>query len=143
MVAVYTDASVANGEAVATCFIVSSDNFIGYNSFFYKDVSSSLHGELLGIRDGLRYAVSIVGSAEDITLYSDSNSALDMCKRGCDDNSKCAMQFRNIVSEIKDICSGHYVNFLLIKGHQVGHNPNKVVDLVSYSLLRQNKEERK
>lgn len=143
MIEIYTDASVAKGKAVATCFIISTDYFIGYDSFEYIGVNSSLHGELLGIRDGLKYACKLVRMNEPITVYCDSNSALDLIKtRNHKRDSKSSTQFKTIVSEIQEICKEHFVNFLLIKGHQTGHNPNKVVDLVSNTLLRYSLNER-
>lgn len=141
MIEVYTDASVAKGKAVATCFVISSDNFIGYNSFEYKNVSSSLQGELLGIRDGIEYAIKCVPSREPVTVYCDSNSALSLVK--CKNNdAKNAKRFKEIVADIHLLCKNRCVNFLLIKGHQMEHNPNKVVDLISNSVLRLSLKER-
>lgn len=135
MTEIYTDASVSSGKAVATCFIVSSEYFLGYNSFAYSGVNSSLHGELLGIRDGLKYALQSVKKNEPIVVYCDSNSALQLIKSK-KANVKCNRQFNSLVTEINNLCKDHFINFLLIRGHQVEHNPNKVVDLISNTVLR-------
>lgn len=135
MLEIYTDASVSKGNAVATCFVTSTDNFVGYNTFEYVGVNSSLHGELLGIRDGLKYASKCAKKKERLTVYSDSNSAIQLIKSKRLD-SKNAKPFKSIVTEINSLCNDYSVNFLLIKGHQIEHNPNKVVDLMSNTVLR-------
>ena len=135
MIEVYTDASVAKGRAIATCFIISSQNFIGCDSFEYSDVKSSLHGELLGIRDGLAYAIKSVPGNEPITVYCDSNSALMLVKQK-NPEVKTSKKFKEILTDVKSLTQGRCVNYILIRGHQIEHNPNKVVDLVSNSVLR-------
>lgn len=135
MIEVYTDASVAKGRAIATCFIISSQNFIGCDSFEYSDIKSSLHGELLGIRDGLSYAIKSVPGNEPITVYCDSNSAL-MLVKSKNPEVKTSKKFKEILTDVKRLTQGRCVNYLLIRGHQIEHNPNKVVDLVSNSVLR-------
>jgi len=142
MVEIYTDASVSSGNAVASCFVITEDYFLGYNSFSYSDVNSSLHGELLGIRDGLKYALGVTKDNDCIVVYCDSNSALQLIdsKRLDSKNNK---QFKTLLSDIHDLCKGHFVNFLLIKGHQIEHNPNKIVDLMSNTVLRYKTCERK
>jgi ribonuclease HI len=135
MIDLYTDVSVCKGSAVATCFVISTDYFLGYNSFKYESVNSSLQGELMGIRDGLSYVKSLTKSHELINVYSDSYSAVQLIKsKGY--TSKGNKQFETLVSDIQKLCNGQNVNFLLIRGHQVEHNPNKVVDLISNSVLR-------
>lgn len=135
MTEIYTDASVGSGKAVATCFIVTTDYFLGYKSFEYSGVNSSLHGELLGIKDGITYALEHVKKNEPIIVYCDSNSALQLIKSK-KANAKSGKQFNSLVTEINNLCKGHFINFLLIRGHQVEHNPNKVVDLISNTVLR-------
>ena len=135
MLEVYTDVSVSKGSAVATCLVASTDNFVGYNTFEYSDIHSSLHGELLAIRDGLKYATENCTINETLTVYSDSNSALQRVKsRSCESNA--TKHLKSIITEICSLCDDYTVNFLLIKGHQIEHNPNKVVDLMSNTVLR-------
>lgn len=133
MIEVYTDASVARGAAMVTCFIITSDQFIGANTTKYTNIGSSLQAEFLGIRDGIRY-VSDRKKSDDIVVYCDSQSAIDLIQRR--DDTGVDVPFANVVDEILTLCSGRNVSFILIKGHQLSHNPNKVVDLMSNSLLR-------
>lgn len=133
MFEIYTDASVSNGNAVSTCLVISPDAFIGYTVNRYTGISSSLHGELLGILDGIRYAKKAVLKPEDKTvLYSDSNSAVSLL------NSK---KYSNavdtsILQAIYDECADYDITFEVVKGHQSSHNPNKIVDLTSNTVLR-------
>lgn len=136
MYELYTDAAVSKGNAVATCFLLGSDNYLGYNSFEYQNISSSLHSELLGIRDGLRYAKQVgVQSTDILTVYSDSNSAIQLITKQKEDPT-VPRKFKNIVTDINSECEGMLVSFRLIQGHQTNHNPNKVVDLSSNTILR-------
>lgn len=141
MIEIYTDASVSKGNAVATCFVLSSEFFLGCNTFVYDNVSSSLHGELLGIRDGVAYALESDKSKAPITVYCDSNSALTLVKSKCID-ARTSGRFKSILEDIKKLTKGRCVNYLLIRGHQKEHNPNKVVDLTSNSVLRLNSRKR-
>lgn len=133
MFEIYTDASVSKGKAVATCLVISTDAFLGYEVNNYTDVTSSLHGELLGILDGIRYAKQNALTPKDnVTLYSDSCSAVSLL------NSKTTNNVfsKNLVKQIHAECDGYNVQFKLVQGHQSAHNPNKVVDLTSNSVLR-------
>ena len=130
----YTDASVANNTAVATCLLLGSTNYIGYNSYNYEYVTSSLHAELLGILDGLRFArASGLSTNNYLTVYSDSNSAIQIITNK---KHRKPQQFRQIIANINKECEHIFVTFKLIKGHQLEHNPNKIVDLTSNTILR-------
>lgn len=133
MIAIYTDASVSQGSGVATCLVISSDAFIGYNVTSYDSVTSSLHGELLGILDGIRYVKSCNLHSDDaITLYSDSHSAVSILRNNCND-----LAFgKELIADIRKECIGLNIEFEVVKGHQSAHNPNKVVDLTSNTVLR-------
>lgn len=133
MIEVYTDASVFKGLAVCTCFVVTSDQFIGAKTKSYNNINSSLQGELLGIRECLDYVLNRTESG-NIVVYCDSQSAIDLIERRRDGEEGCL--FSNIVDEILTLERERDVSFILIKGHQINHNPNKVVDLMSNSLLR-------
>ena len=133
MTEVYTDASVSNGKAVVTCLVLNPTSFIGCDVNDYTNIKSSLQGELLGIRDALKYALSHIESAEEIVVYCDSNAALEIV------NSISTYKpdkFSNIVKDIIRLTTGRTVKYELIKGHQAEHNPNKVVDLICNSVLR-------
>lgn len=134
MVMVYTDASVSKGDAMVACFIISSDSFIGFNTFEHTDVTSSLNGELIGIRDGLDYAIKCgVSADEEIVVYTDSKAAIQSVQS---ENLSCVpRQFKQLVSEIHQLCEGFSVDFVRVKGHSKEHNPNKVVDVMCNTLL--------
>lgn len=135
MISIYTDASVSKGSAVATCIILSTDTYIGYNVFSYENVSSSLHGELLGILDGIRYAKELgIDAKEPVTIYSDNSTAVHLATKKSSELKE--IPFRNLVTEIHDECADLFVTVRLIRGHQTEHNPNKVVDLTSNTVLR-------
>lgn len=133
MFEIYTDASVSNGNAVSTCLVISPDAFIGYTVNKYTNISSSLHGELLGILDGIRYAKAAVLKPEDAAiLYSDSNSAVSLLNSKKYSNAVDP----NILKSIYEECTNYNITFEVVKGHQSSHNPNKIVDLTSNTVLR-------
>ena len=125
----YTDASVANKHAVTSCLLLTTDNFLGCSSKEYSNVNTSLQGELLAIRDGLEYLNS-TGKRATVQLYCDSFAALQLVE---DPDPK---KFRKLIDEIHQLTVGLDIKYNLIQGHQVGHNPNKVVDLICNTVLR-------
>ena len=137
MIEVYTDASVSNRKAVVTCLALEPSSFIGCNVNEYTNVASSLHGELLGIRDALEYVLKHTELTDPIVIYCDSNTALEMVNKRTSKNSD---RYSNIIRDIRKLKETHEVTLKLIKGHQSAHNPNKVVDLISNSVLRNSQE---
>ena len=135
MIKIYTDASVAVpiGKAVTTCFVLSSSNFIGYNTVEYDMLNSSLQGELCGIRDGLNYLKDRLRTKDKVVLYCDSQEAINLVN-----GIHIAVEKtdRDIVKEIQALLKDVDVKLVLIRGHRKDHNPNKVVDLISNSVLR-------
>ncbi len=131
MIEVYTDVSVRNGNAVATCFILTSTHFIGSRTFEYKNVCSTLQGELLGLLDAIRFLKKVTVVKEPIRMFCDSEDALKQVN-GCSKSPT----FKSLVASIHSECENVDVEFKYVKGHQRNHNPNKVVDLVSKSVLR-------
>ena len=106
MISIYTDASVSKGSAVATCIILSTDTYIGYNVFKYENVSSSLHGELLGILDGIRYAKTLgINAKEPVIIYSDNSTAVQLSGKKSSDLKD--IPFKNLVTEIHKECSDY------------------------------------
>lgn len=136
MIEIYTDVSIAKGHGVATCFILTPVNFMGYNTFEYTDINSSLQGELFGIRDGLKYALSVLDTEDVMTVYCDNKAAIALIQAVME--NKSITKFKTIVNNIVKMCEGKDIRFVLIQGHQTSHNPNKIVDLISNSVLRLN-----
>lgn len=132
MIEIYTDASVAEHQAVTTCLLLSDSQFIGYNVIQHIKIRSTLQSELLGIKEALAYADSKNLLQDFTTLYCDSVAAVELVNR--EDLSGC--KYSDIVKDIKDIKNSHNITIKYYKGHQSCHNPNKVVDLVSKSVLR-------
>lgn len=131
MVSVYTDASVRKGKAVASCFVISDDSFIGYRVFEYTNVCSALQGEMFAIRDALTYVVDELGYTDEIDFYCDSEAAIKQVT--C--TAPIAL-FKNVVLKIVEKTKKAKVNFLYVRGHQYNRNANKIVDLTSNSVLR-------
>ena len=128
---IYTDASVANKQAVTSCLLLTADNYLGCSSEKYENVATSLQGELLAIRDSLKYLISI-GKKAPVLINCDSYAALQLIQ------DKDPKKFRKILDEIHHLERGFDITYKLIQGHQVEHNPNKVVDLICNTLLRSN-----
>ncbi len=130
MIDVYTDVSVRKGKAIATCFVISPLNFLGCRTFEYTGVCSALQGELLGIRDGLNYVLNELIIDDAVTVHCDSISAVEQVN-----GTSPLKQFQKITKSIHSMCADKEVCFEYIKGHQATHNPNKIVDLISNSVL--------
>lgn len=136
MVEIYTDASVANGRAVATCFILTDSNFIGCKTSEFERVETSLEGELEGAIAAIEYAQEIL-PLYNCTLYSDSISLIRLTQTNLKKSkNKQAVMHRNRLSRLQNLLRNHSIKLELIKGHSMKHNPNKVVDLISNSILK-------
>ena len=130
MVNVYTDASVAHGKSVNTTFIIDDNCFLGCETFSHAPVSTSLEGELYGINDALDYIIKHYGDTNlPMVLWCDSDAAISYI-------DKQATEYTSIVNSIKSKMTKLDLELKLIRGHQVKKNPNKVVDILSNSILR-------
>lgn len=137
MVNIYTDASVANDHAVTTCFILTDFNFLGHSVFNHDGIATSVLGEILGAIYGIHYAESVVDMNDTIVLHSDSSTLSYLLQYNLDDsNYKQVQLYREELKELRDLLNKYNIELTLIKGHQSEHNPNKVVDLISNSILR-------
>ena len=125
---IYTDASVANSKAVTSCLLLTDDYYLGCSSKKYDNVVTSLHGELLGIRDAILYLIN-TGKEAPATIHCDSYTAIKCVQ---DPEST---KFRKLIDEIHQLESGRNITYELIRGHQIEHNPNKVVDLICNTIL--------
>lgn len=142
MVNIYTDASVRNGKAVATCFIITSKTFIGHNVFEFDNVDTSTLGEIMGAINSIKYAESVTDMSDEIYLFSDSYAMRNLLKHDIKASQYSqVVLYREQLSELKELINKYNIQIKLIKGHQINHNPNKVVDLISNSVLRFNVKE--
>lgn len=141
MIDIYTDASVGNRHAVTACIVLTDKNYIGYRTFESPDVSTSIHGEILGAINAITCAKSMISfDGEHVTLYVDSIALLNLLK--CDltyTTNKQAIRYSKELRELRDLLDKNNIDIRLIRGHKIDHNPNKVVDLMSNSMLRYNK----
>lgn len=137
MVKIYTDASVGNGKAVATCFVISSKSFLGHNVFEFSNIDTSTLGEILGAIESIKYTAEHVDTTDKISLYTDSSAVRNLLKHDLRNSTyEQVVLYREYLLELKQLIDKYRITVKLIKGHQTGHNPNKVVDLISNSVLR-------
>lgn len=138
MIEIFTDASVKKSTAVTVCFILTNDNYIGYNSVTHEKITTSVLGEILGAIDAIQYASERLNlKSDDVTLYCDSNAMLNLVK--CDLNhttNKQAIMYRQELQLLQSLAKENNIYMELIRGHAIDHNPNKVVDRLCNSYLR-------
>lgn len=131
MITIYTDASVRKGKAVASCFVISKDNFLGYRVFEYSNICTTLQCELFAVRDALNYVLHEVDDAGPILLYCDSIAAVEQLT-----GTAPTPLFKNVVNNILFLTRDVDIEFLHIQGHQTCRNANKIVDSISNYVLR-------
>lgn len=137
MVKIYTDASVAKGNAVSTCFVLTDTNFLGYNTFSYESVETSVEGELLGILNAAKYYQSLSVEDTDVVIFCDSINAINLIGSvELGDATKQTWRYQDLLESIIQLKQSIGFSLQLIEGHQMSHNPNKIVDLFSNSMLR-------
>lgn len=138
MIEIYTDASVCDNNMVATCFILTDTNFIGHNVIKKSNVSTSLEAEMEGAIAALEYAVSC-NHVQHAKLYCDSISLLRLTQTNlAKTKNKQALLHLDRLLVLQRLLKVYDVTMELIQGHSKNHNPNKVVDLISNSVLRYN-----
>ena len=141
MIEIYTDASVFSGKAVATCFVITDSNFLGYKVTELENVSTSLEGELEGAIAAIEYVRDVL-ALDKVTLYSDSISLIRLTQTNLKTSkNKQAKLHKERLSYLQTLVKGYNIKLSLIQGHSVDHNPNKVVDLISNSVLRYRRKE--
>lgn len=141
MIEIYTDASVSEGKAVATCFVITDANFLGYKVTELENVATSLEGELEGAIAALEYVKDVL-VLDNTTLYSDSISLIRLAQTNLKaSKNKQAKLHNERLSYLQTLVKKYNIKFSLIQGHSVDHNPNKVVDLISNSVLRFKRKE--
>ena len=133
MISIYTDASVSQGVAVASCMLLTNHAYIGFNSTTYNDIWSSQVGELLAIRDGLKLYSETDIKDEEAVLYTDHEYAIRLIEEG--DASKFS-EAQGLLEEIIELAKASSISVQHITAHQSIHNPNKVVDQISRHKLR-------
>ena len=139
MTEIFTDASVNNEAAVATCFCVDDKMFLGHSIFTSTEIHRSQLGELFGAVCALEYVDNQLGLGSDaMTLYTDSQFLIDILDTDVtwhDDDASVAI-FNDYLNKFRAYVATYSIDVKLIPGHQTSHNPNKVVDLISINTLR-------
>lgn len=133
MINVYSDASVSSGIAIVTVIVLTDSAFLGYRTAQFSGINTSLHGELLGILEGVNYINTLDLGDNDIVFHTDCIDAVRLIN---DETTKVPKYAENLLNEIKELIDGVCVSIEHIQGHQMEHNPNKIVDLVSRTILR-------
>lgn len=133
MVKVFTDAAVSSGIAAVTAIVLTDKAFIGYTTDCFHSVSTSLVGELHGIYVGLKYTLSL-NIEDDIVLYTDSEYAVRTIVAGRQE--RWTPEVTELVTSIRELMSQAAVSLEHFEGHQTSHNPNKIADFTSKSILR-------
>ena len=133
MISIYTDASVSSGVAVASCMLLTDQAYIGFNSMTYNNIWSSQVGELLAIRDGLKFFTTTGLSDKEVVLFTDHEHAIRLIEEG--DASKFS-EASDLLKEIIELSKTCEISVQHITAHQSTHNPNKVVDQMSRHKLR-------
>lgn len=142
MIKIYTDASVGNNKAVATCFVITSKSFIGHNVFEFNNIDTSTLGEIKGAIESIKYTAESIDMSDRVSLYTDSSAVRNLLKHDLNKSTYEQVNlYRKELQELKRLVDKYKITVKLIKGHQTGHNPNKVVDLISNSVLRFNSKE--
>lgn len=133
MISIFTDASVSSDVAAITHLVLSDELFIGYNYLTVPGVYKSYIGELVGIREGLKYYVSLNKDSDCVTLYTDSDKALELLAHNVNELVGSAQK---ICKEIHALCAACNATIEHYVGHQHGSNPNQIADSVAHSVLR-------
>lgn len=133
MDSIYTDASVSTNVAAITHVVLSDNMFIGYNYMIVPTVYKSHLGELVSIREGLKYYHSLNRMSTCVTVFTDSDKAIEILDRPLSETMGIANKVCKEIKELCELCNAtieHYV------GHQAGPNPNQIADAVSHAVLR-------
>ncbi len=139
MIEIFTDASVNKETTIATCFCIDDKMFIGHRIFENKDIHKSQLGELFGAVNAIKYVQDrIEKDAGPIILYTDSQFLIDLLTTDISwhDDEYSEHLFYDYTAEFRSLVNQYSIDVKLITGHQMKHNPNKVVDLISVNTLR-------
>lgn len=137
MLKIYTDASVAtDGRGVATCVVVDEHMFIGHKITNLRNIRTSLQGELEGAIAAIKYTMEATKIVSGI-LYTDSMSLVNLVQLDLSkSNNKQALLHKDRLQVLQKLLLECNICIERITGHSKNHNPNKVVDLISNSVLR-------
>ena len=134
MLLAYCDASYTTSTktAVATTFICTEDTFINCFTNVYKGIDHSVHAELLGVHQTMKYISENCKSGSKVVLATDSRTVLlkyisILANWIVPANSDYYKEYSDLLRFSKDF----NVNVQHVRGHQYTHNPNKICDILS------------
>ena len=112
--------------------ITTDTHFITCFENEYNEVESSIHAELLGVVQAMKYVSAHYPKGTQIAVFTDSRTvALKYIQiLAAKSVAKNSLYFREYDSLLK-LSEGYIINVQHIRGHQDTHNPNKVCDILA------------
>lgn len=137
MISIYTDASVDlySSNAAASCLVLEDNVFKGQTSFTYdRTCKDSGYAEVWGAIQALNYAKSICPNFDKHKklLYTDSHSCVASANGAQSDNDAR----KTLDEEFVSMLVNNNVTVKYVHGHDIKHNPNKVVDSSAKRAMR-------
>lgn len=125
---IYTDASLKNGVCIVTHILLDDRHFYGFNSVTCEDIPNSTIGEYMGIVHALQTVLNMqLPSTTELIIRPDSREAVELV---LSKTGPCTAFLEEFFKVYKS------VEFRVCVSHTCEHNPNKVCDLTSNSILR-------
>lgn len=134
MLFAYCDASYTTStkRAAATTFICTEDTFITCFTKVYNDIESSVHAELLGVHQTMKYISENCKGIDKVVLATDSRTVAVkyisiLANWIVPSTHEYYAEYKDLLNFSKDF----NVNVQHVRGHQYTHNPNKICDVLS------------
>lgn len=137
MTKIYSDSSTIDNMSVATSLFLTESLFLNMITRVYDKVESPTEGELLSIVQSIRYMREEYPEEKNIELYCDCVSVVDqytnILKTGVIPDD---IKYRKRWIDLLEYSKGLNITAKHIQAHQETHNPNKICDRVSYTILQ-------
>lgn len=137
MTKIYSDSSTIDNMSVATSLFLTESLFLNMITRVYDKVESPTEGELLSIVQSIRYMCEEYPEEKNIELYCDCISVVDqytnILKTGVIPDD---IKYRKRWIDLLEYSKGLNITAKHIQAHQETHNPNKICDRVSYTILQ-------
>ena len=137
MTKIYSDSSTIDNMSVATSLFLTESLFLNMITRVYDKVESPTEGELLSIVQSIRYMREEYPEEKSIELYCDCISVVDqytnILKTGVIPDD---IKYRKRWIDLLEYSKGLNITAKHIQAHQETHNPNKICDRVSYTVLQ-------
>lgn len=137
MTKIYSDSSTVKGISVATSLFLTDTLFRNILTHTYEDVESPTEGELLSILQSIKYIREEYPEEKNIELYCDCISVVAQYTNILETGIIPAdIKYRKRWEELLEYSKGLNIEAKHIQAHQESHNPNKICDRVSYTILQ-------